>query len=143
MCGRYYIAKEDSAAELQEIIEQLNRRGAEVKTGEISPTDTVLVLANNKSMVITPFAMKWGYTLPDGKQVINARSKTAADKPLFYNGILQQRCLIPATNYFEWEKREGIGYAIRESDSPYPVYGWCLPHREWESCVLHLDTKAY
>ena len=30
MCGRYYIAEEDSAAELQEIIEQLNRRGAEV-----------------------------------------------------------------------------------------------------------------
>ncbi|MDY2834180.1 MAG: SOS response-associated peptidase, partial [Candidatus Aphodomonas sp.] len=83
MCGRYYIAEEDSAAELQEIIEQLNRRGAEVKTGEIYPTDTVPVLANNKSMVIAPFAMKWGYTLPDGKQIINARSETAADKPLF------------------------------------------------------------
>ena len=34
MCGRYYIDEEDSAAELQEIIEQLNRRGAEVKTGD-------------------------------------------------------------------------------------------------------------
>ena len=54
MCGRYYIAEEDSAAELQEILEQLNRRGAEVKTGEIYPTDTVPVLANNKAMVITP-----------------------------------------------------------------------------------------
>ena len=105
MCGRYYIAEEDCAAELQKIIEQLNRRGAEVKTGEIYPTDTVPVLANNKSMVITPFAMKWGYTLPDGKQIINARSETAADKPLFRDGMLQRRCLIPATNYFEWEKR--------------------------------------
>lgn len=105
MCGRYYIAEEDCAAELQKIIEQLNRRGAEVKTGEIYPTDTVPVLANNKSMVITPFAMKWGYTLPDGKQIINARSETAADKPLFRDGMLHRRCLIPATNYFEWEKR--------------------------------------
>ena len=77
MCGRYYIAEEDSAAELQEIIEQLNRRGAEVKTGEIYPTDTVPVLANNKSMVITPFAMKWGYTLPDGN-----RSYTPEVRPL-------------------------------------------------------------
>ena len=120
MCGRYYIAEEDSAAELQEIIEQLNRRGAEVKTGEIYPTDTVPVLANNKSMVITPFAMKWGYTLPDGNQIINARSETAADKPLFRDGMLQRRCLIPATNYFEWEKRgrDRIKYAIRECDSP-------------------------
>lgn len=120
MCGRYYIAEEDSAAELQEIIEQLNRRGAEVKTGEIYPTDTVPVLANNKAMVITPFAMKWGYTLPDGKQIINARSESAADKPLFRDGMLQRRCLIPATNYFEWEKRgrDRIKYAIRECDSP-------------------------
>ena len=100
MCGRYYIAEEDCAAELQKIIEQLNRRGAVVKTGEIYPTDTVPVLANNKSMVITPFAMKWGYTLPDGKQIVNARSETAADKPLFRDGMLQRRCLIPATNYF-------------------------------------------
>lgn len=74
MCGRYYIAREDSATELQEIIEQLNRRGAEVKTGEIYPTDIVPVLANSKSMVITPFAMKWGYTLPDGKQIESIRS---------------------------------------------------------------------
>ena len=120
MCGRYYIDEEDSAAELQEIIEQLNRRGAEVKTGEIYPTDTVPVLANNKSMVIAPFAMKWGYTLPDGKQIINARSETAADKPLFRDGMLQRRCLIPATNYFEWEKRgrDRIKYAIRACDSP-------------------------
>ena len=49
MCGRYYIAEEDSAAELQDIIEQLNRRGKEVKTGEIYPTDTVPVLASNKT----------------------------------------------------------------------------------------------
>ncbi len=45
MCGRYYIAGEDSATELQEIIEQLNRRDAEVKTGEIYPADIVPVLA--------------------------------------------------------------------------------------------------
>ena len=123
MCGRYYIAEEDSAAELQEIIEQLNRRGTEVKTGEIYPTDTVPVLANNKSMVITPFAMKWGYTLPDGKQIINARSETAADKPLFRDGMQQRRCLIPATNYFEWEKR-GNGSSTPSGSAIPPCYTW-------------------
>ena len=64
--------------------------------------------------------MKWGYTLPDGKQLINARSENAADKPLFRDGKLQRRSLIPPTNYFEWEKRgrDRIKYAIRECDSP-------------------------
>ena len=42
MCGRYYVPDEDSAADLREIIEQINRRanaGPVVKTGEIAPSD--------------------------------------------------------------------------------------------------------
>lgn len=119
MCGRYYIAEEDCAAELQEIVEQLNRKEIKVKTGEIFPTDTVPVLANSRSMAIKPFAMEWGYTLPDGRRIINARSESASGKPLFRDGMQQRRCLIPATNYFEWEKRgkEKIKYAICPANS--------------------------
>lgn len=114
MCGRYYIADEDSAAELHEILEQLNLKGFAVKTGEISPADTAPVLANNRALVTAPFAMAWGYTMPDGKRMFNARSETASEKPLFRDGMAQRRCLIPATHYFEWEKRgkERIKYAI-------------------------------
>lgn len=120
MCGRYYIAEEDSAAELQEIIEQLNRRDIAVKTGEIFPTNTVPVLANNRRQEVQPFAMKWGYSMGDGRRpVINARSETAADKPLFKDGMAQRRCLIPASNYFEWAKQDGqrVKYAIRQRSS--------------------------
>ena len=49
MCGRYYVPDEDSAADLREIIEQINRRanaGPVVKTGEIAPSDVAPVLAN-------------------------------------------------------------------------------------------------
>lgn len=121
MCGRYYIPDEDYAAELQEIIEQINRRnstGTPLKTGEIAPSDTAPVLANNRSLAITPFAMKWGYTMSNGKLVFNARSETAAEKPLFRDGMTQRRCLVPAAHYFEWEKRgrEKIKYAIKPSD---------------------------
>jgi len=121
MCGRYYIPDEDSAAELQQIIEQINHKhnaGPALKTGEIAPSDTAPVLANNRSLVITPFAMKWGYTMSNGKLVFNARSETAAEKPLFRDGMTQRRCLVPAAHYFEWEKRgrEKIKYAIKPSD---------------------------
>ena len=63
--------------------------------------------------------MQWGYTLPDGRLLINARSETAGEKPLFQDAMRQHRCLIPATNYFEWEKRgrEKIKYAIRQADA--------------------------
>lgn len=115
MCERYYIAEEDSAAELQEIISQINRKGKAVKRGEIFPSDTVPAIANNKSLVPTPFAMPWGYTMPNGKLVINARSETAAEMPMFRDGLSQRRCLLPASHYFEWEKRgkDKIKYAIK------------------------------
>ena len=121
MCGRYYIPDEDSAAELQEIIDQLNHKNPTspiIKTGEITPSDTALVLANNRSMIATPFAMKWGYTLGNGRLVFNTRSETASEKPLFQDGMAQRRCLIPAAHYYEWEKRgrEKIKYAIHPSN---------------------------
>ena len=105
MCGRYFLADSGNSGELRGIIDQLNRRGATVKTGEIFPTDTVPVLANNRNRRVMPFSMQWGYTLPDGRLLINARSETAGEKPLFQDAMCQHRCLIPATNYFEWEKR--------------------------------------
>ena len=115
MCGRYYIAEDDAAEELRQIIEAVNRKSLDVKTsGEIRPGDTVPVLANSPSLQPGAYAMRWGYTLPDGKLLFNARSETAADKALFQDGMAQRRCLIPATCYFEWEHRgkDKIKYAI-------------------------------
>ena len=120
MCGRYYIAEDDAAEELRQIIEAVNRRSAGVKTsGEIRPGDTVPVLANSPTLQPGAYAMRWGYTLPDGKLLFNARSETAADKALFQDGMTQRRCLIPATCYFEWERRgkEKIKYAIAPEGS--------------------------
>ena len=36
--------------------------------------------------------------------IINARSETAAESPMFAESMISRRCLIPATAYFEWEK---------------------------------------
>ncbi len=115
MCGRYYIAEDDAAEELRQIIKAVNRRSTDVKTsGEIRPGDTVPVLANSPILQPGAYVVRWGYTLPDGKLLFNARSETAADKALFHDGMAQRRCLIPATCYFEWEHRgkEKIKYAI-------------------------------
>lgn len=104
MCGRYYIEEEDQTEELARIIEEINRRSqAAVKTGEVFPGDAAPVLANNRRGEKASFAMRWGYALNKGT-VINARSETAREKPLFRDGMLSRRCLIPASHYFEWAK---------------------------------------
>ena len=102
MCGRFFIEEEDTEEELLAILQSLNRRGVQCKTGEVLPTDTAAVIANNRALQPAPFAMQWGYTLPDGKKIINARSESAAQRPMFMDGMRQRRCLVPASHYFEW-----------------------------------------
>ncbi len=113
MCGRYYIDDEIDEDELQAIFDEINRKYPEIKddksmklSGEIYPTNIVPINANNKCLSPTPYMMKWGFTAPwdDKKQVINARSETASSKAMFKESMLKHRCLIPATNYFEWQK---------------------------------------
>ena len=108
MCGRYYSAEDDQAEELKQIIDMINRKhNGEVKTaGEVFPSETVPVIATSRTQKITPFAMEWGYSTSDGNRLINARSETASQKPTFRDGMLQRRCIIPASWYFEWNKNE-------------------------------------
>jgi putative SOS response-associated peptidase YedK len=102
MCGRYYIALDYE--ELREILyearQNAKKPGHMAKTGEIFPTDIAPVLTAGAM----PQAMRWGFARSDGKGcIINARSETAAQKPMFQKALREGRCLIPASNYFEWE----------------------------------------
>lgn len=122
MCGRYRLDDEADMAELYQIIDEVNRHGgaASLKTsGEVFPTDVVPVAANSRQGKPSAFAMRWGYALPDGKRLINARSETAASRPLFRDGMLERRCAVPASEYFEWERIDGSRrkYAIRPAGS--------------------------
>lgn len=109
VCGRYFIREDEAGEEIAAMIEAINRRGGApgMKTaGEIRPADTVPVLANSRGLRPAAFAMTWGYTLPGGKRLINARSETAADKPVFEEGMRMRRCLIPASGYYEWARAQ-------------------------------------
>ena len=118
MCGRYAIALKDAPPELARAMEALkpgDGRGNIKTGGEVFPSDRVAALANSRQGRPRIFPMAWGYSLEGGKRIINARWETAADKPLFQDGMRRRRCLIPAKCYFEWERRdkERIKYAIR------------------------------
>lgn len=155
MCGRFYIPDDDSNEELQQIINHLNRvKGTPVKTGEVCPTDIAAVIANSKAMNPTLFAMKWGYTLEKRTPIINARSETAAEKPLFRDGMQQRRCLIPASHYFEWEHmgKQKIKNAIKPAGSgamymagiyriSNGVPEFTILTREPGACIRHIHDR--
>ncbi len=134
MCGRFYIESEDPV--LRDFLEQVNRSPLAARfrernrrdvpdEGEITPAAVVPVVALNRNRERKVFPMKWGFSVPNpaGKSrlLINARTETAAEKPLFRESWTQRRCAVPASRYFEWEhpvqpdgrKRTGQKYAIR------------------------------
>ena len=119
MCGRYYVEPESDMEELAELIAEARRKaesaGEEVKTGEVFPSDTAAVIAKNRQLKPAVFPMRWGFERKGGGLVINARSETAAEKTLFRESAQLRRCLIPASCYFEWERRADgkVKYAIR------------------------------
>ncbi len=71
-------------------------------TGQVRPTDPALVIAADGPMVL-----KWGLNVDwDNKPLINARTETLAEKPTF-RPLLQNRCIVPASAYFEWRRDSG------------------------------------
>lgn len=135
MCGRFYIEPTDPL--IRDFLEQVKRSPLTERfrennerkipaIGEIYPSSVVPVIALSRIMKQTVFPMKWGFTMKDesergpGKLMINARSESAAEKPMFRESWRKRRCVIPASWYFEWEhytlpdgrKKVGRKYAI-------------------------------
>lgn len=71
MCGRYNFSKESSSEMVQAVLENLQIRQIEVKTGEVNPGDFAAVIASNRKLEPQAFGMKWGYQLSDGKLIFN------------------------------------------------------------------------
>ena len=119
MCGRFYVPEDSEIAMLRKVMENLEGRNVTVKTGEVSPGDVAAVIASNRELKPQPFGMLWGYHLPHGKLLFNARSETAAEKSIFTDGMAHRRCTIPAAHYFEWQKTETgkTKYAIAPKES--------------------------
>lgn len=145
MCGRYYIETDDMSEQLRRIIAEVERRQgdseahAAMKLGEIYPTNIVPIIAAHG-----PELMKWGYSGYKNR-VINARSETAFEKPMFRKSLLERRCLIPASGYYEWRRTESDGkskqkYALFRPGQPIYMAGIWREEQDEELPVFVILT---
>jgi putative SOS response-associated peptidase YedK len=107
------VEAEATAVEMMGILAEIRRRYQESPTlpllrlGEVAPSQVSVVVTNSKSMKQAPFLMKWGYSQNRGGLIINARSESITEKPMFKESVHSRRCMIPANRYFEWQASEG------------------------------------
>jgi len=74
----------------------------------VCPTDPIsVIILGEKGLFLMP--MRWGLiprwwkkSLKELPATFNARSETVAEKPMFRDAFRRNRCLIPASGYFEW-----------------------------------------
>ncbi|MEZ4600979.1 MAG: SOS response-associated peptidase [Syntrophotaleaceae bacterium] len=86
---------------------------------------------------------EWASDPKIGYSMINARSETVARKPAFRRAFRSRRCLVPASGYYEWEKKgkERLPFHITRWDgSPLAFPGiwerWEGPEGPVESCSI-------
>jgi putative SOS response-associated peptidase YedK len=64
----------------------------------------------------------WAKDVSIGSRMINARSETLAEKPVFRKAFAARRCLVPVTGFYEWHrpggKKRGQPYFIHRGDHP-------------------------
>ena len=73
--------------------------------GDISPTNVAPVLvAGREGPHVTH--MTWGFTRQDKQLVINARSETVWEKPLFREDMARHRCVLPGAWFYEWDQQK-------------------------------------
>ncbi|MDW7657833.1 MAG: SOS response-associated peptidase [Bacillota bacterium] len=132
MCGRYYIEQEEDLAEMRQILEEVNRRFQEtevikaMRTGEIAPSHVVPALRlqqKDGARQVIADLFQWGYPRYQGSGlVINARSETAVEKPMFRQAVQNGRILLPANAFFEWQhndaSKKGVKMKLSLADEP-------------------------
>lgn len=110
MCGRYALYSTDMLA---------GHYGSELPHDvpanfNAAPTQTMPVMTPaGLQLMRWGFIPRWAKDEKIGYKLINTRSESVFEKPMWRNAVHYQRCLVPANGFYEWK---------RTSDSKTPYY---------------------
>ena len=117
MCGRYEIV---DGKKIFVRFQVANAAPEILSNLDVRPTQQVPVLLTDHQLQL----MKWGL-VPSwskdesvGTKMINARTEGIETKPSFKRPMRTQRCLLPASGFFEWQGVKGskVKYRIGRRD---------------------------
>lgn len=120
MCGRYAVAptRSDAWAATGQILGdhvEAAIAALEPRYNVAPSTQVPMVYRDRQSREIRAVLARWGFVPhwwkeagPPKFATINARSEEAATKPLWRDAWRTNRCLIPATHWYEWLEDRGV-----------------------------------
>jgi putative SOS response-associated peptidase YedK len=106
MCGRYVLTDTDrlqrrfAVAQLPlDLAPQYN-----IAPGQTQPVVVAGEAGNAVALMRWGLIPAWAKDPKIGYRTINARAEGLADKPSFRTPLRRQRCLVPASGFYEWRK---------------------------------------
>ena len=140
MCGRFYV-DEKMAREIWNVVRGVDRRLKLSTIGEVRPADTSLII-HGENRSLTADSMRWGFRQYSASSlIINARSESVTERPIFRDSIWQLRCVIPASWFYEWNSnKEKVTFKRKDSSVLY-MAGFYQRYEEGNRFVI-LTTGA-
>ena len=105
MCGRFTIAESaNSIADALSANALPAGKNTKAPNWNAGPGQEILTLTAKNQHSRELNSLHWGFRLPKGNLIINARLETITEKPTFRPLIERNRCLIPVSGWYEWER---------------------------------------
>jgi putative SOS response-associated peptidase YedK len=154
MCGRY--ASFLPAEALQAIFGTVNPPPNFPPSWNVAPTQRAPVVRRHPESGARHLdLLSWGLvphftkSLAQARRPINARAETVATSGMFRGALAQQRCLVPADAFYEWQVLDGAKqpYAIARRDGQPMAFaglweGWRAPDGEVLRSYTIITTTA-
>ena len=103
MCGRYTLHTTDELEERYRVeVAEAIRPNYNAAPSQMMPVMT------NEGLEVMRWGLipKWAKDEKIGYKLINARSETEFEKPMWKGIVKRNRCLVPANGFYEWQKRD-------------------------------------
>ena len=121
----------------------------------IAPTQPVIAIWNEAAGRLAKLA-RWGlvpHWVKDPREfplIVNARAETMAGKPTFRDAVKHNRCILPASGYYEWQTlpngKKQPYYITLQSGEPIALAGlysnWIGPEGEEVDTVATITVPA-
>lgn len=120
MCGRFGLTfpwEKTSRYLYETFAVEIDESKLQLPLFNITPTQPLLTLIHDRNKYRVGL-MTWGFmsSHENRQPVINARSETLYEKPMFRQAFIKQRCLVIGSGFYEWDRKQ-------TPSQPYWFYG--------------------
>lgn len=146
MCGRFVLSAETK--EIENLVPKLRVGNIVINSYNITPYENIAIIYNNNNSVVCDDSF-WGLEVDSANgykhRVINSRFDSLQNKTFYKNLLNNNRCLIPASGYYEWKKVNNsnkLPYYIKNSTSNLITFAGIYKYSDNSKNILRTSLSC-